>query len=284
MPATSPSAQPSQPIDVDRLASLVGTGLAEKLEVLDSIDSTNTALIQRAKAGSLPDYTVLTAEEQTAGQGRLARTWQSPKHTSLATSFYLEPEHHDFSWIVLLLAEAAVSAARAHGVPAAIKWPNDIIAVDTAAEAAGTVVKLGGVLAQLLSPTQLVVGIGLNVLATPVLPEPASAPTQPASFADFIQQPDRTEILAALITNFWDNYRGFAQAEQLGSGERWARQKVTATMSTLGQAVTVTPASGQPFRGRATDLGPQAELIVEAADGTHTLTSADITHLRPAGN
>lgn len=271
------------PLDPTKLAELLGAELADGVQIVDSVGSTNTVLVERATAASgLPDFTVLTAEEQTAGQGRLARSWQSPKHTSLSTSFYLEPEHHDFSWLVLLLAEAAVHAAATCDIPAAIKWPNDVIAVDPAVEGDGAVVKLGGILAQLVSPHQLVVGIGLNVLAKPQLPTNPAAPTRPACFADYKPDVDRTAVLAALISRFAENYAGWARAADLGSGARWAQQRIKPRMATLGQAVKVTPVNGQPYTGLATGLGPNAELIVESAHGTHQLSSADITHLRPA--
>lgn len=273
-----------QPLDPTKLADLLGVDLAARVEILDSVGSTNTVLLERARTtAELPDFTVLTAEEQTAGQGRLSRQWQSPKHTSLSTSFYLQPAQQDFSWLVLLLAEAAVHAAATNQIAAAIKWPNDIIAVDAGAEGEGAVVKLGGILAQLLAPHQLVIGIGLNVLATPQLPTNPAAPTKPASFADFNPQVDRTVVLAELITRFHENYRGWAQAAELGSGARWAQQRIQPRLATLGQAVKVTPVSGQPYLGRATGLGTNAELIVETERGRHELSSADITHLRPAG-
>ena len=272
-----------KPLNPSQLGELLGPELADVVQIVDSVGSTNTVLVERATAAAgLPDFTVLTAEEQTAGQGRLARAWQSPKYTSLSTSFYLEPAQQDFSWLVLLLAEAAVHAAAASNIPAAIKWPNDIIAVDRDAERDGAVVKLGGILAQLVSPHQLVVGIGLNVLSKPELPANPAAPTRPACLADFNPQVDRTAVLAALISRFAENYAGWAQAAELGSGARWAQQRITPRMATLGQAVKVTPVSGQPYTGRATGLGPNAELTVESAHGVQQLSSADITHLRPA--
>lgn len=297
-PQLSPDAVAANALDLARLRTLLPAQIAELVEVVDSIDSTNTELARRAADDpTVPDFSVLTAEEQTAGLARLDRRWSSPKYSSLSTSFLLRPSVADFSWIVLLLAEAAVHTAQQYGVPAAIKWPNDVVAVDQSQKT----VKLAGILAQLVNPADgaapvLVVGIGLNITDKPSVQQAPTAPTTPGCFADFLStgvppndsdvaaQLNRTEILAALISRFHQNYLEWQNAAALGTGGGWAARRISPVMATIGQMVKVMPASGEAYLGQALRLGSNGELIVKTGQGECAVHVGDITHLRPVAD
>src|SRR5687768_17788881 len=97
---------------------------------VDEIDSTNTALLAEAKAGA-PEGVVLVADHQTAGRGRLGRTWEAPPGASLLVSVLLRP---DVSSVELVTMAAGLAMAEAveqvAGVDARLKWPNDLVVGD----------------------------------------------------------------------------------------------------------------------------------------------------------
>src|SRR3984885_10900926 len=144
-----------------RAAALGGFWTA--LDVVASTGSTNVDLLARAADSALPEGQVLVAEEQTAGRGRLGRTWTSVPGASLTFSVLLRPVTVPAGrggWLPLLAGVAVASAVRSvAGVEAVLKWPNDVLVGDR---------KLAGILAE-QSPdgSAVVIGIGLNVAAAP---------------------------------------------------------------------------------------------------------------------
>src|SRR5207302_3451827 len=102
---------------------------AGALQILrfDSIDSTNLEAMRHANAGAREGLCIV-AREQTAGRGRLDRSWQSPKDAGLYFSIVLRPELKMSSWpLISLMAALAASDAlmKACGLRVDIKWPND---------------------------------------------------------------------------------------------------------------------------------------------------------------
>ena len=123
------------------------------VEVLPEIDSSNSELMRRARAGQ-HEATLLVAERQTAGRGRMGRVWQSQPGDSLTFSLSLSIAPQDWSGLSLAvglsLAESLHPAVR-------LKWPNDLWFEDR---------KLGGILVEAASMggrSQVVVGVGLNI-------------------------------------------------------------------------------------------------------------------------
>ena len=99
-----------------------------KIEHFDEIDSTNTRLKQRAVAGA-PSGTVLVADAQTAGRGRMGRSFFSPRGSGLYLSVLLRPvAFADAGHLTTLTAVAVARALEAVGVPTEIKWINDLLA------------------------------------------------------------------------------------------------------------------------------------------------------------
>lgn len=157
------------------------------VEVLPSIDSTNTELMRRARGGHLPPV-LLAAEDQTAGRGRVGKGWHSRPGQSLTFSLGLpfSPQ----SWSGLSLA-VGVSLADSLDPQVRLKWPNDLWWAQR---------KLGGILVETAgtgtagATRMLVVGVGLNVnrpdhaatAAGPQTPAAAMAPVPPAGVAEFL--------------------------------------------------------------------------------------------------
>ena len=124
-------------------------GFVSALRVLPEVDSTNTALSAASLDGA-PHGSVVVAEVQTAGKGRLGRTWQAPARSGLFLSILVRLEEvpaQQWGWLPLLAGVAVVSAIRAvpspgalsKGVDAVLKWPNDVLVADR---------KLAGILAE----------------------------------------------------------------------------------------------------------------------------------------
>src|SRR4051794_24640493 len=142
--------------------------LWRSLEVVDEIGSTNAALAAAAAGeqgdGAAVEGTVLVAEHQVAGRGRLDRVWTSPPRAGLTVSFLLRPDVPAArrGWLSLLTGVAlAESVGEVTGVRASLKWPNDLLAVDGR--------KLAGILAESVTSAAapaVVVGVGLNVNTT----------------------------------------------------------------------------------------------------------------------
>ncbi|MEL4163436.1 biotin--[acetyl-CoA-carboxylase] ligase, partial [Corynebacterium bovis] len=140
-----------------RTESLLDLGFAD-VRVVDRTGSTNSDLVAAAGEGA-PDLTVLLAEEQVAGRGRLGRTWSAPARSQLIVSVLVRPAvaPERLGTLPLVTGVALAEAVRGLGVDATLKWPNDLMVGDR---------KLAGVLVEAVQLTPrpaVVVGFGLNV-------------------------------------------------------------------------------------------------------------------------
>lgn len=135
-------------------------GLWTALDVVTDTGSTNSDLAARAKEGA-PEGTVLIAEEQTAGRGRLDRQWTAPARSGLFLSVLLRPTGvpvERYGWLPILTGVAAASVlARVGEVETGLKWPNDLLVTVDGVER-----KVGGILTE-LADGAVVVGLGVNV-------------------------------------------------------------------------------------------------------------------------
>ncbi|SEF35980.1 BirA family transcriptional regulator, biotin operon repressor / biotin-[acetyl-CoA-carboxylase] ligase [Amycolatopsis pretoriensis] len=262
-------------IDAARLSAALQDRYA-KIDVVERTGSTNADLRKGLEDGAA-DRTVLLAEEQTAGVGRRARQWSSPKGAGLYLSVALRP---DVPFTALgslsVVAGLAVRAAAASvGVDAALKWPNDVLCGGA---------KCAGILAEAVAgnPPSIVLGIGLNVLPLgDVQPGPGGLPA--TSLAELgATNTDRTDVAIALLTEFdelekrWRLAGGdLTEAGLLGD--------YRAHCSTLGQDVEVQLPDGTSLTGRAADIDAAGQLQVDMVGGQrHTVFAGDVVHVRPA--
>ena len=139
----------------DLADALAGTRFRE-VRWFASLDSTNRYLVDEAGAGAAPGL-VVVADEQSAGRGRLGRTWVAPPGASLLASALLDgdaPAEHRHL-VLVAAALAAIDAVDSHcGFRPRLKWPNDLVVGDR---------KLAGLLAEAAGTGAIVVGMGLNV-------------------------------------------------------------------------------------------------------------------------
>jgi len=265
-----------------RAAHVAPAGPYAAIDVVQSTGSTNADLREAAAAGAA-DRTALFAEEQTAGAGRLGRSWVSPAGSGLYLSVLLRPPAvlpGNVGSLAAVAGLALADAALAHGVQTTLKWPNDVLASGGPADGG----KLAGVLSELVpaEPGQaIVLGMGLNVhpLGADVPPGPGGIPATSLAEAG-ASEPDRAAIADTLLRALmvreqaWRTAGGDLEAAGLLDDYRSA-------CSTLGTQVEVQLPAGPPITGQAVDVDAAGQLVVETPDGGRTTVLAgDVVHLR----
>jgi BirA family biotin operon repressor/biotin-[acetyl-CoA-carboxylase] ligase len=252
-----PAASPTWDLDRDRLA---GTRFGT-VRFFDELGSTNSELVEDARAGA-PEGLVIVADHQTAGRGRLGRTWSAEPGTALLVSALLRPPL-PISEVPVVLMAAGLAAC--DGVEAAagfrpkLKWPNDLVVGDR---------KLAGLLAE-RDGEALVVGVGCNVNWDGFPPDLADAATSCNLEAGHPVDRDR------LLTAFLDGFAAMLARGDDVLGEYRAR------LATLGRRVRVEPLRGETLLGTALDVTGDGALVVrDDAGADHTVVAADVVHLR----
>ena len=273
MPEPSPSASsdPSRaPLDGPALATALtgGSALWRSLEVVPEIGSTNAALLAAA-AEDAPDGTVLVAEHQVTGRGRLDRVWTSPPGAGLTVSFLLRPDVPAArrGWLPLLTGVALAEAVgEVPGVRSSLKWPNDLLAPGGA--------KLAGILAE-VGGGAVVVGVGLNVSTrADELPDTGTSLSLVAG-----RPVDRAAVLLQFLRTFERRYLAWAQTlgDPVASG---LARDYLAWCSTVGAEVVVALPDGSSLEGVAESVDWDGRLVVRTVRGTVELASGDVRHLR----
>jgi BirA family transcriptional regulator, biotin operon repressor / biotin---[acetyl-CoA-carboxylase] ligase len=263
-------------------AQLVDDGPYAALEVVTVTGSTNTDLVQAAGRGAV-DRTVLIAEEQSAGRGRMRRHWVSPRGYGLHVSIVLRPDsvpQEAVAWLPLIAGVAlAETVCRTTGLRATLKWPNDLLlgGDDRWSKAAG--ILADGVATP--DGMAVVLGIGVNVHHGPEDLPPGAGGLPATSLAAEGADVDREEFAVQLLTalaevdDLWRHHHG----DVLSSGllDRYQR-----LCGTLGQHVRVELGGDDQLRGTATAVDPSGRLVVRGVDGAVTPVSAgDVVHVRP---
>ncbi|MFI1969046.1 biotin--[acetyl-CoA-carboxylase] ligase [Streptomyces cinnamoneus] len=251
-------------------------GLWTSFDVVQRTGSTNTDLV----AAGGEEGAVLVAEEQSAGRGRLDRTWSAPPRSGLFFSVRLTPgpgvPPERWGWLPLLAGVATATAlSAAAGVDTALKWPNDLLVTVGDEER-----KTGGILAERTGDS-VVVGIGLNVsLRADELPVPGAGSLALAG-AEVL---DRDPLLRAVLRSLADWYERWRAAG--GDPARCGLQETYAAgCATLGRTVRAELPGGQALVGEAVAVDGDGRLVLATADGVQQPVGAgDVIHLRPAGS
>ncbi|MFF3212184.1 biotin--[acetyl-CoA-carboxylase] ligase [Streptomyces sp. NPDC002886] len=264
------------PLNVAALqrALVTGEGLWSSLEVVGSTGSTNSDLASRA--AKLPEGAVLVAEEQTAGRGRLDRSWVAPARSGLFFSVLLKPgpsvPQERWGWLTLLAGVAtATGLSRAAGVDTALKWPNDLLVTVDGEER-----KAGGILAERVGDG-VVLGIGLNVTLTD-----AELPVDTAGSLLLAKATvtDRDPLLKAVLRSleqWYGNWRA-AGGDPAASG---LQETYAAGCATLGKHVRAELPGGRTLTGTAEAVDTDGRLVVRTAEDRHEAVGAgDVVHLR----
>jgi BirA family transcriptional regulator, biotin operon repressor / biotin---[acetyl-CoA-carboxylase] ligase len=259
------------------------------IEVVAATGSTNADLVARARAGE-SEGLVLAADHQVAGRGRLGRVWEAPPRAGLAVSVLLRPsvDPARWSWLPLLTGLAVVDAlTRVCGVPAGLKWPNDVLVPEPVRgrpPEQGERRKVCGVLAEAVPgadgvPRAAVVGFGLNVdQERDELPVPTATSLRLAGAATL----DRDTVLRACLRALAVRYRRWADAggDPRASGIGAAYRE---TCLTLGQEIDVQLPGREGVRGVAEGVDDDGRLVVVSPAGALALGAGEVVHLRRAG-
>jgi BirA family biotin operon repressor/biotin-[acetyl-CoA-carboxylase] ligase len=248
-------------------------GSGWRLEVLEESPSTNAYVARRALDGVAPGL-VVAAEHQTAGRGRLDRSWTTPARAALTFSLLVAPTDVPvvrWPWLPLLTGLAVVDGLGSHGVQASLKWPNDVLVGES--KVAGLLVERverpGGAVA--------VVGIGLNVSSTrDELPVESATSLLLAGAGSA----DRSAVLQAVLESFTGWYEGW---RALGGRADRLRPSYVAACSTLGRRVRVELPTGEPLEGRAVGVDDDGRLRVDDGSRVHVLGAGDVVHVRASG-
>jgi BirA family biotin operon repressor/biotin-[acetyl-CoA-carboxylase] ligase len=245
---------------------LDSTRLAEHgIEVLSATGSTNAVVADRAREGA-PPWTVVVTEHQTAGRGRLDRSWDAPDRAALTFSTLLRPESpgSEWPWLPLVTGVAVTGALQELGVPATLKWPNDVLTAGR---------KVAGILVERLDTSTgpaAVVGIGLNVhQRQEELPVPTATSVELAMGT----APDRTELLLAILDRLRQQYDAWS-----AGGGAAVRVAYLSACETVGRHVRVALPGDETLAGAATDVDEAGRLVVAG----RPVAAGDVVHVRPA--
>lgn len=258
------------PLDAGALrTALVGPGsLWADVVVTPTTSSTNADLAVAAGQGA-PEGTIHTTDHQTAGRGRLDRSWEAPAGSGLAVSVLLRPTRVPASrwvWLPLLVGLAVDATVNGFEVEAGLKWPNDVLVGDR---------KIAGILLERVetpSGPAAIVGVGLNVsMREDELP----VDTATSLAIEGASETDRTIVLRSLLRNLESLYRSWLASE--GDPAAGIRDSYMRRCITLGQRVRVSMPDGSVIEGEASALDDHGRLVV----GDHPVSAGDVTHVRP---
>jgi BirA family biotin operon repressor/biotin-[acetyl-CoA-carboxylase] ligase len=255
---------PRSPLELDALTTAAGSGWAVTL--LPTADSTNAV----AAADPRPD-TLVVADHQIAGRGRLDRSWETPAGSALTFTAVVDPELADHDWPLLPLAVALAVAdgiRSATELPVAVKWPNDLLLTDADGEQG----KVAGILLERVADASgrpvALIGIGINTALTD-----AELPVATATSLSIAgSSVDRTELFAEVVpalATILDALRADPSA---------VLERYRSECDTLGREVTVHLPDGESFTGRATSLDRSGRLVVD----DRAIGAGDVVHIRPA--
>jgi BirA family biotin operon repressor/biotin-[acetyl-CoA-carboxylase] ligase len=253
----------------------LSSALAASFEHVETTGSTNTDLVDRepARHGD-----VIATLRQTAGRGRLDRSWSAPTDRTLAASVLLDPRGlvaESRGWVPLLAgvamrASLASLVAPGDGV-VGLKWPNDV-QIDGR--------KVCGVLAQARPDGRIVVGVGVNLTVPAELLPTATSTSLGLHGVEGDAPALADRVLSAFLADALASFDAlvYAAGDARVSG---LHARVEAECSTLGRDVRVELPGGAELHGIATGLDPVGRLIVRPASGDDVaVSSGDVTHLR----
>ena len=242
-------------LQIDMSTRLIGNNLIYH----QSVDSTNNEAKKEAAAGA-PEGTVIIADEQTGGRGRLGRHWVSPKGTGIWMSIILKPELEpaEAAKITQLTAASVATALRnVTGCEAGIKWPNDIII--NKKKVCGILTEMS---AELNSINHIIIGIGINVNV-----DPDEFPEEVRAIATSVKESVgraiyRKEIVLEILHVFEDLYLDFIRRKSVDKSVEICRKYSV----TLGNQVRII-SKDKIVHAEALDLTEDGELVIKNEAG-----------------
>lgn len=264
-------------VTVDLIQQGLGTQrLGRQVVYRESVGSTNDLVKEMARQGA-PEGLVVLADEQTAGRGRLGRSWTTPRGSALAMSVLLRPSFppHQAPRVTLAAAVAVAEAVIAvTNLPVGIKWPNDLLLNGR---------KFCGILTEMEAEQEsiryLVCGIGINVnLQEQELPPEVRATATSLRAERGGEALPRATLARAVLERLESAYDLLLAERYAELLDRWRRLTVT-----LGRPVTVAAVDGSSsLSGLAEEIDPDGALLVRTPGGQLVRVVAGEVTLRSA--
>ena len=232
------------------------------------IDSTNLWIKRLAKEGA-PEGTLALAEFQSAGRGRLGRSWEVPEGTSVMMSILLRPkfEPQYAPTLTLVMGMAVAKAVKNLGFDVSIKWPNDVVVSHK---------KICGILTEMGvrdgKIDYAVIGVGINVNIKEFPEEMADKAT--SLYLESGREFDRSQIPGLVMEAFEKYYEKFAATCDLSG----LKEEYESILANYNQPVRVL--AKEPYEGVARGITDGGELLVEKTDGTIVAVSAGEVSVR----
>lgn len=242
-------------------------GFVREIHVYDQLSSTND-LAKKMAAEGAGEGTVVIAEQQLKGRGRMGRPWFSRPGSGLWFSLILRPDIPPYQAprLIFVIAVAVCRALRLHtALEAAIKWPNDILISGK---------KVCGILTEMSAEIDkldyVVAGIGINVRFTELSPELRE--TAIALEEAGAKNLRRTNLLMSVLKELETEYKSYLTAGFPGVLKRWRQYDCT-----LGHEVMVS-SQEESYSGRAVDINEEGCLMVKTTQGEiHTVVVGDVS-------
>ncbi|MFN2613562.1 MAG: biotin--[acetyl-CoA-carboxylase] ligase [Actinomycetota bacterium] len=248
-----------KPVEFHDAFARVLADVSPRVLTLDECDSTMDEARALAEGGAAAG-TVVVADVQRRGRGRVDRTWTSAPGLGLHATWIARPREPAERWtlIPLVTGVAATAAIRARAlVESGLKWPNDLMVGDK---------KLGGILVEADVPSFVLVGLGINVSNTSF---PAELPAATSLALEGAKRLDRADLLARTMQGF----------EELMRDPDAALGRYREICVTLGRRVRVeTPRD--PVEGIAVDVDARGALVVDTGGSTTAVAAGDVVHVR----
>jgi BirA family biotin operon repressor/biotin-[acetyl-CoA-carboxylase] ligase len=247
------------------------------VEVLEEAGSTNAVVTERAQAAGragAPHGLVVVTEHQTAGRGRLGRSWETPPRAALTFSVLVRPDPaaagSPWPLLPLLTGVAVVDGIAAAGGPrCGLKWPNDVLVED---------LKVGGLLAERIDTPDgpaAVLGVGLNVTTTA---DELPVPTASSLLLATGRAPDREAVLVSVLERLGDLLDAWARGDSSALLAAYRGRCVT-----LGRRVRAELPGGTSIEGEAVRIDDDGALVLRSDGGERTVSAGDVVHVRSAG-
>ena len=231
-------------------------------------DSTNLWIKRLAKEGA-SEGTLALAEFQSAGRGRLGRSWEVPEGTSVMMSILLRPkfEPQYAPTLTLVMGMAVAKAVKNLGFDVSIKWPNDVVVSHK---------KICGILTEMGvrdgKIDYAVIGVGINVNIKEFPEEMADKAT--SLYLESGREFDRSQIPGLVMEAFEEYYEKFAETCDLSG----LKEEYESILANYNQPVRVL--AKEPYEGVARGITDGGELLVEKTDGTIVAVSAGEVSVR----
>ncbi len=246
--------------------------LGQPIHRFEEVTSTNAVALDLCHQGA-SEGTLVVADAQTQGRGRLGREWISPSGVNLYCSYILRAGNPEWiSWIPLIASMAVASAIQAETeLNARIKWPNDVLIEGR---------KVAGVLAETVSDNgelqRVILGIGVNV-NIPIASLPLSLHSTTTSLFEHVGEAiDRDRLLTRLTDKLDAQYQKFWN----GNTVDMIREYLSIS-DTIGRRVIAHLPVGAPVDGWADGIELDGSLRLRRSQGDMSIIrSADIVHLR----